>query len=261
MSRINVVFCFDECHSKHLPAIIATLVKNNKSLLSFFFITSAPASLGVGAAKKILTSLGHECEIIKIDISQFSDFKEMRNFKYSVYFRLLIPSLIKRERVIYLDTDIYVNDDLSELFNSDLQGKEIGVIQDEFVDSPEDEEKNLFDLRGGPYFNSGVIVWDLTKADKKNFFKKCAEAFAPNEYRIRFGDQCLLNIVMDERKTLLSNKWNKQIHLRDLSLEELQSITEKKGLFHFCSTPKPWDCNLDNGLGLFWKKYVFCNSI
>lgn len=263
MSKINLVFCLDENYSEQLPSIIFTLLKSNKSELSFHFITTAPESAGIKRTKNALISLGHDCEIIPIEVTKFHGFLEMRHLKYSTYFKFLIPSLIKAERVLYIDTDVYINTDLSEIFNADLNGKAIGVVMDEYVNSPSfaDILKD-FVLKGGSYFNAGIILWDLTKIDREGFFDECLNAFSPNEYRIRFGDQCLLNVLMDEKKTLLPGKWNYQIAARNLDFGDLENrIKNSEGIFHFCASPKPWQCNPQDGVGAFWQKYVACNDI
>ncbi|MDR1467213.1 MAG: glycosyltransferase family 8 protein [Oscillospiraceae bacterium] len=104
---------------------------------------------------------------------QFKDLNIfLERFSKEMFYRLKIPSLLENEeKCIYMDVDTVVCDDLSDLYNEDLDGYCVGGIADGTrqaikEDSSENIEKyhkylgvnNMDD-----FINSGVIVWNLVE--------------------------------------------------------------------------------------------------
>ena len=152
--------------------------------------------------------------------------------------RLVIPEIIESDYIMYLDNDTFANGqfiDLSPTFSTNytilarvdsackckyfLKYKECDGI------SPE-----------APYFNSGVMLWDLTSSRKNNDVQKLIKTALENWHEcfttpFPQGDQLVLNIVYHERWKELDVKYN--YFVRDPDVEDARIV-------HYIGDTKPW---------------------
>ncbi|WP_129713794.1 glycosyltransferase family 8 protein [Pedobacter sp. SYP-B3415] len=134
-------------------------------------------------------------------------------YPINIYARLFIAeTLPDLDRVIYLDVDILVNGEISELWNVDLQGKIAGAVLDPFetFDHPlAVANYRELDLPGkSPYFNSGVLVLDLLKWKKRNLGEEILNLIQKNSRYAGFPDQYGLNVALANEWTPIDPSWN-----------------------------------------------------
>ena len=53
------------------------------------------------------------------------------HLSYAAYFRFFISDILKEDKVLYLDSDIIVNGDLTPLFETDLGDSPVAAVRDE----------------------------------------------------------------------------------------------------------------------------------
>ena len=120
----------------------------------------------------------------------------------SSLYKFYIAEILKDiDRVIFLDGDIIVQEDLSSLYNIDLEGKQIGAVKDVVG--------MTFVNNGDPnfsYFNSGILLMDLDEMRKNNCASKAME-YRKNGINERM-DQDALNYVFKDNVKILPFKWN-----------------------------------------------------
>lgn len=79
----------------------------------------------------------------------------------AMYYRYLFADMLPKTvtRLIYLDADIICKGNILPLWQTDLQGKVLGAVRD----WGEAKSCDRIGLKNGRYFNSGVLLLDLTK--------------------------------------------------------------------------------------------------
>ena len=119
--------------------------------------------------------------------------------------RLLIASLLPQgfQRVIYLDCDIMVTADLSELYQMDMQGYPLAAVQDDGIRQYYCAPVGL-DARH--YFNSGMLLIDL--AQWPAMAKRALDLFTENGSIYPALDQDVLNIVFKDNWLEVDTRWN-----------------------------------------------------
>jgi lipopolysaccharide biosynthesis glycosyltransferase len=200
---------------------------------------------------KIFNSLPKESAAIRwvpADVRLFGGFSRGVGFYRSkmTYARLLIPRIFPDtvSRVLYLDTDLLVLDDLGPLWETDLDGAVVGAVSDlffhtAFVADGLDPELMRADPRyeGLPrvrdYFNAGVLLIDVDRWREKRISEKALE------YLTRYSesphmDQDALNFVCDNLWKKLDPRWNVQDHRK-------RTVERGSGIVHFVGVSKPWD--------------------
>jgi len=55
----------------------------------------------------------------------------MAHLSYAAYFRFFIPEVVEEEKVLYLDSDIIVDGDLTDLFEIDLGDSPLAAVRDD----------------------------------------------------------------------------------------------------------------------------------
>ena len=137
------------------------------------------------------------------------------SFPLTTYLRLFSPYLVEEgtDRLLYLDVDIIVQDDISKLWNINLEGNVIGVVQDVGLtfDCEWGGVPNYAEL-GFPadtkYFNAGVMLMDLKIWREENITEKVIRALIDNRQHVRLVDQYGLNVVLANRWKQLDPHWN-----------------------------------------------------
>lgn len=167
----------------------------------------------------------------------------------AMYYRYLFGEMLPKEitKIIYMDADIICKGDILPLWQTDLQGKVIGAVRD----YGEDRSCGRIGLKNGRYFNSGVLLIDLTKWRHQKLtqqlFKWLDEVGGT---KILWGDQDALNGVIDGGFTELSNIYN-GIVINNTTLNEDLDLV----LVHYIDYVKPWHIYYMDGNAktLYWE--------
>lgn len=136
-------------------------------------------------------------------------------FPITTYLRIFAPNIVGQEvsRLLYLDVDIIVEDDISKLWSMPLGDHTIGAIQDiaKTVDCEWGGLPNYRELGLHPktkYFNAGVLVIDVERWKKQNISEEIIMALIKYKDNIQLGDQFGLNVVFATKWQELDPKWN-----------------------------------------------------
>ena len=155
------------------------------------------------------------------------------------YGRILLPRVIGVPRLIYLDCDVLVFRDLSELFDLKLSpGKVLAAVCDWEMLSLDDDSRIVTDAMklptDGAYFNAGVMLMDLDKLRKQNFLERALEFLETWSGHYRFHDQSAINFLLHSRIDALPKYWNRA----SWQFDE-QDDNDLGCLLHFTRSP-PW---------------------
>jgi lipopolysaccharide biosynthesis glycosyltransferase len=133
---------------------------------------------------------------------------------HMAYCRILLPDLLDVPRLIYLDCDVLVFRDLSQLFDRELSGeKVVAAVPDSETLMLGDDSRTLAGAMNlpleGSYFNSGVMLMNLDALREENFSAKALEFFKEWKGHYRFWDQSALNFLLHGRIEKLPECWNR----------------------------------------------------
>lgn len=164
------------------------------------------------------------------------------------YARLLIPQLLPLSvtLALYLDSDLVVEGDVAELWDSFRADQALGAVRDRIsVCGNKGGLSNYLQLGirpDAPYFNAGVLMFNVHKWRQDSishrvftYLKECGDL-------VRFEDQEALNAVLHDDWVELNERWNQQItprSLRNGSDVALPNLTPR-GILHFITSEKPW---------------------
>jgi lipopolysaccharide biosynthesis glycosyltransferase len=244
-----LVFACDSGYLMPLATALRSIVETNQRgwPLKFNVLSDAVSEK---SQKKVLNSLPPGSASIcwvPVDLRLFSELSTVAYVSKMTYARLLIPRLFPNSvsRVLYLDSDTLVLDDLTPLLETDLNGNVVGAVLDCGVDPllkrGEPLSQQVPCVRA--YFNAGVLLIDLDRWREYQISEKTLEYLAKHP-QSPFMDQDGLNFACDNLWKKLDSQWNFQGHFQQNFLH--MNSEERPRIVHFVTSKKPWDPTVDS---------------
>lgn len=218
--NITVVVATDNHYAVLLGALIKSIEVNHKTSekIDLYIIDD---EIATSSKKKIQQSASPEITTLhwvkKQDAIQ-PNFKipvDKSAFPITTYLRLFAPYIIPQtaKRFIYLDVDMILMDDISKLWNIDLQGKLAGAVPDIAKVVSSDwggipNYKELGFLPDDPYFNAGMLVADPIRWREEDMSNKVIQAIFDNMKSVNYPDQYGLNVALHGNWLVLDQRWN-----------------------------------------------------
>jgi lipopolysaccharide biosynthesis glycosyltransferase len=132
-----------------------------------------------------------------------------------IHMRMFIPYFIpaEYEKVIYMDVDMIVNDDISELWETDLQEYTIAAVTDVRIKffgntNAVGNFKELGLDSNTRYFNTGLILMNTRKWRENDFTPKIFRCIEENREYANYPDQYGLNVVFANQCMEIDTRWS-----------------------------------------------------
>lgn len=211
-------------------------------------------------------------ESIRPDPSLFEDLGISHHISRTAYFRLMAGQLLppEIERVIYLDSDTLVREDLNQLWELEMGDDYCLAAVDiacPFVDAsaqlrtarralpwlaaftPVPNWRQLGLKQESSYFNSGVMVLNLDRWRREKIHRKLLSCLRDNQTHVWCWDQYALNVVFAGQWGRLESRWNQGAHVFEYPTErsvpiptdEFVTMRDRPAIIHFTTEYKPWD--------------------
>lgn len=232
--------------SKHNQSKIGSILRNTNNMrLQFVNISSIVADYKLDAREHITTE---------------------------TFYRFLILDIMKDyKKVIYIDCDLVVNEDIAKLYQVEMGDNLIAATLDaDFIGQlniPKattlEYSKEVLKLKDPyKYFQAGVLVFNVPEMRKKTTVTELLEIADQDLYR--YSDQDILNVLCQGRVTYLDLRWN---HIFDCYGERIKNVIvwdpvvlyeaymeAKKNpyIIHYAGFCKPWDEPIEEFGEIFW---------
>jgi lipopolysaccharide biosynthesis glycosyltransferase len=239
-----VVLACDASYGMQLATTLRSLVEANRRhwpldvhILADGF--AEPVRLRVGAS---LPDGSANIRWVPVDLASFAEFATAPHISKMTYCRFLVPRVIDQSvgRVLYLDSDLLVLDDLQPLWDMKLDGAVVGAVLDGLDAELKAGRPGLAAVpHVARYFNAGVLLMDLNRWRRERISERALEYLTAHP-RSPFADQDALNLTCDGRWKALDERWNFQDWYEQKRIAEL-TPAQRPGILHFVYKYKPWD--------------------
>ena len=221
-----VVLAANAAYSEQVLTTIKSIVCHNRFIKFYVINSDFPTEWFVSMRKKLAKL---DCQIVnaRVDGSHISQYKT--NIHYSVFLRYFTATFVEEDQALYLDCDIVVTRDLSEIFAVDLGSYPLGAVRD---------------LGGEVYFgeqifNSGVLLINVNYWRENDIAGQLIEMTDNLHDKVTQDDQSILNMLFENRWMELPFAYN------CITLHTTFSDYEpEKGLYppviHYLTERKPW---------------------
>lgn len=238
--EIPIFFSTDDNYIPYLDVAIASLIENASRAYTYRIIV-----LNTGLKEENVAKVKqNECSGFKIEFVDISSelakiksrLKNVYHFSIVTYYRLFIASLFPQyDKIIYLDCDLVVLGDVSELYHTELGDNILGAAPEQFVqNTPEFRTYAEVSLGVDPdkYVNAGVLVINLEAFRKEKIESKFIKLITDYDFDLLDPDQAYLNYLCMDKIHVLPNGWNKE----PMSLP----LEGDKNIVHYALYKKPW---------------------
>ena len=259
---IPIVLASDNKYAPYMYTTILSILENaNKKTFYVFYLLVSLNFTKVNQNLILKLNYQFKCNIHFVFIK--NEFKyiipQISHISTPTYYRLLVGDILPEEfdKCIYLDVDICVSKDLSELYNIDLKDNYIaGVVAAGyyFLEKINCKRLNISSMK--QYLNAGMLLMNLNKIRKDNMTKKFLDLSKRN---YQSQDQDVLNVACYGKIITLPPKFNAMVErlrennplLKNLYSEtEINEANKNPYIIHYAASRKPW-----NSIGVYMEKY------
>jgi lipopolysaccharide biosynthesis glycosyltransferase len=195
----------------------------------------------------LVRGFGAELQLVPIPRPMLRGFS-LKKFHPAAWYRVLSPDLFPQlDRLLYLDADIIVADDLTPLWNTDLDGRLFAAVPNPMYpfirDWPRKDLKLEHPLH---YLNSGVLLMDLARMRAEGLVEQL-RVTSTEHPDYAFPEQDALSDIARGRWLALHPRWNAQSILWEYPANHLpfpessvRAALEHPAVIHYCGWFKPW---------------------
>jgi len=258
MEKYNICFTSDENYAQHLGVAIVSILKNSNIEDKFYFwvVDDDISQESKDKIEKLKDIKDFKVEYLKVDKDEFSNFPRRKDgLPVNSYFLIKVPNLLKNvDKILFLDCDIVVKKNISDIFKIDIDDKYILAVED--INGKQfSEERSM--KTSCFYFNSGVFVLNCKKWREEGLEQKCFDYVKENGHTFKFQDQEVLNGVLCENAKKIGLEWNFQYirnYVGGFNKEEFNEVKKDPAIIHYITGEKPWKIsNVDKIIIEYWR--------
>ena len=259
-SVINVAVAFDDSFFMPASVMLYSLYTQCKEKIHLFLLYNSLSEENRQRMKKQTETYGNLYTEIYVDLKWFKDASLADNPLYSIeiYYRIMLPYLTNVDKILWMDADIIVCGDISELYNIDIKNQYVGACRDiAEEEGKRDKIKKIMHMENQIYFNSGVLLLNAKKIRKEIPNERFFDSINTYSKDLICPDQDVLNLVLGENILLLDNKYNNLYHMN----REKEETWNDALIIHYIYK-KPWNSDYYGFLEQeFWKYATQCGYV
>ena len=214
---MNILYCGDRGIAHGVLVSILSILKHNKGTIHFYILTidyqetqaftkKSAEFLDALVKKANAKSFVRLIDATEVFVKNLPKKNMGSYFTPASMLRLYIdkvPEISKLDKVLYLDYDVVCRGDLTEFYNTNLEGVEAAGVLDIYG-------RRWYHYHGlfkQDYMNSGVMLFNILECLKTRMFAKTRKLCA--EKWMMLADQAALNKSIEKRR-LMERKYNEQ---------------------------------------------------
>lgn len=245
-----VVFAGDYAYIRQIETAIKSLCRHNSHVKVYVLNQDIPQEW-FSKIRIYLQEMAGDLIDCKLIGSQYTMnwSNKLPHINHMTFARYFIPDFVTEDKVLYLDSDLIVTGDLTDLFELDLGDNYLAAARSCFG--------------AGVGFNAGVLLINNKKWRSETIRQKLIDLTEKEHENVAEGDQSILNMLFKDQYNLLDDKYNFQIGFDAGAAEKNHAfifeipLTPIPKILHYISPDKPWKQFSVGRLREEWWKYSF----
>lgn len=265
-STIDILVTIDKNYIGPLRVMLRSLTVNDpRSVFRLWLLHSGIPREDLEGLEAYCRALGIALTAVQVDRAVFAEAPVSRRYPQEMYYRLLAPLLLpgELERVLYLDPDILAINALRPLWELSLEGRAFAAASHSIVPDMVDDVNRRRLGTDHAYFNTGVILMDLTAARE---LVRPADIFTcvrEHAGELLLPDQDVFNALYGGQTVQLEDAvWNYDARrfpayrLNSGGKYDMDWVMENTVFLHFCGKQKPWKPSHTSRFSALYKHYM-----
>ena len=248
---IHIACCSNEKLAPMFGVVVTSVGINVTSDdVTIHLLHNSLRSRTVKRLQKIAAKYKVDLDLKQIDTDILKDFYFDKSKHYGnvmMFARLLLSSVLPDlDKIIYLDCDIVVLNDLQSLWNFDVSDVAVAMAPDFTL--KDKSTLNRLGITTGYYLNSEVILMNLDYWRKHDVQNRVISYILEKGDKLIYNDQDALNSILQNEHEELHIKYNFSYYyfhrlIGVLYKEKIHEIIEARDnpiIFHYFGPLKPW---------------------
>lgn len=260
---IHIAFCVNDAYIPYITVTLMSIAENHKDDEVIVHVFSDYISQDQRTSLDMLVEPYHNLTL-SFQIVNDSILRGLKD-TWTIYtwYRVLLPQYLSSEvhRVLYLDADTIVADNIRELFFMDMSDKAIACVVDPESFNSETYSRLKYDS-SKEYVCAGVMLMNLDYWRKKDLSKTIIKWGYEHNDIIRFPDQDTINYLCRDSKIVLPLRYGimdyffkKDLFYQEPYAQQLRDCIEHPAIIHYAGQA-PWVVELSHHLLQDeWEKY------
>jgi len=262
---IHISISLDHKFLVQALTMLESLLKNKaqNNLITIHVLDSGLKPVSRLILKSYLKRNFYAFKIYKIKFEKIENAPISKHITIATYSRVFLSSIIDEniDRILYIDCDVIINSDISELYHEDLSNFPIGACNE--IIEFEDKKRLGLNLTDS-YFNAGILLLNLKKWREENIEIDMLDFINNFPEKIKYWDQDVLNYCFKNNWKKLDPKYNvthfyfyKDVYSPEyfgISHDDYSEIISNPKIIHFTSHKKPWIEGCDHPLAYLYFK-------
>ncbi len=245
-----VAFAGDYAYIRQIETAMKSICRHNSGLKIYVLNKDIPQEW-FNRLRMYIQEMGGDLIDCKLIGQQFQMnwSNKLPHINHMTFARYYIPDFVTEDKVLYLDSDLLVTDDLEELFELDLGENYLAATRSCFG--------------AGIGFNAGVLLINNKKWQAENIRQKLIDLTEKEHENVGEGDQSILNMLFFDSYIEINETFNYQIGFDRGAAEQghawilEKSINPLPKILHYISQDKPWNQFSVGRLRENWWHYSF----
>lgn len=246
---MEILCCIDQNYLMPLCVTMVSIYENNKGTdMTVHVIGKGLKDCHKKTVSDIANRYNQKVCFYDIDNELLKSLPSVHGYlTNATYIRLFIANILPLsvKKVLYMDNDVIVNDNLEELWNTDIEGHPCGVVLDSYAYNINHYNRLHYPMSKG-YFNAGVMLINVRYWREHKIMEQAMDFATKYPERVYMADQDIMNYLFQDSKIVLPLKYNaictcffKKKEFPFEIWEELRDAQKHPVIIHF-TWIKPW---------------------
>lgn len=254
MERIHVAYSTDDTYAQFVGVSVCSLFENKETHtpIDVFILDGGIGDENKSKLNALSEKYGFTLHFIVIDTDLFAWFRLDKHLTQATYYRLVLPDLLPGlNKVLYLDSDIIVKSDISELYATDITDYSLAAVEQ----YGQHRWKALHMAKGTKYFNAGVMLINMQQRREQQLSASILAFIQKHHNGLNNHDQDALNAVLQGNWLSLPLKYNYMTLLPKIYPVNYHEWDKTISIVHYTRL-KPWNYLCTNPLKKEYFRYL-----
>lgn len=262
---MNILVTLDSNYLRPLKIMLKSLFLNNQNeRFTIFLLHSSIKDEELIDLNNFINKNGSILEVLNVDNSFFSNAPSHMYYTKEMYYRLLAFKFLPDDidRILYLDPDILVINQVADLYNIDLEEYLYAAAYHDIVGFKEINKVRFYPYEIHAYYNTGVLLMNLNLQRKYIDENSIFNFVELNHEHLTLPDQDVFNALFSKQIKSLDEKfYNYDVRyftyykMASKGEWDMEQVMRNTVILHFCGKAKPWNKGYSGKFYALYKHY------